>query len=175
MIAYLESDATAKPTTVASAAVPDDAEPLGLVTSTIQHGELFLQLKGDKLARVRLRWGAADEERSRPLPVGTWQVTGYRQIAVGEDGTEWIWSTTSPGYREIEVKAGDTVQVEVRDWIGLNTRAVFKKGKHRVGLVFMAEKKLGNTLYRDGKRISIRWQCLDDEGEVLDEGPMRYG
>jgi hypothetical protein len=73
------------------------------------------------------------------------------------------------------VQADETVHVEVRDWIGLNTRAVFKKGKHRVGLLFLAEKKLGNTLYRGGKRIGIRWQLRDALGEVLDEGPMRYG
>ena len=63
----------------------------------------------------------------------------------------------------------------VRGWIGLNTRNGVRKGQHRVGLVFMAEKKLGNTLYRNGKRIAIRWQLLVALGAVLAEGPMRYG
>ena len=38
------------------------------------------------------------------------------------------------------------------------------------GVVFLAEKQLGNTLYRAGKRIQLRWQCLDAEGAVLAEG-----
>ena len=175
MIAYLESDAAAKPTTVTSADVSEDSEPVGRLTSTITRGELFLHPQGDKQTQVRLRWGSDDTERARPLPVGTWMVTGYRQVAVGEDGTEWIWSTASPGFREIEVKAGETTHLEVRQWIAVNARACEKKGKQRVSLVFQAEEKLGNTLYRHGKRIGIRWQCLDDEGTVLDEGPMRYG
>ena len=175
MIAYLESDAAAKPATVASADTSEASESVGRLTSTITRGELFLHPKGDKSAQVRLRWGADDEERSRSLPVGTWIVTGYRHIAVGEDGTEWIWSTASPGFREIEVKAGESTHFKVRQWIAVQARAFEKKGKQRVSLVFQSEKKLGNTIYRAGKRIDIRWQCRDDEGVVLAEGPMRYG
>ena len=175
MIAYLESDAVTRPMSVTSAVESEGAAPMGRVTSTIEHGELFLHPKGDKQTWYRLRWAQDDEDRARPLPPGTYAVTGYRQLKTAEDGKPWIWSTASAGYRQIEVKAGETAHVEVRDWIGLNTRALFKKGKHRVGLLFLAEQKLGNTLYRNGKRIAIRWQCLDAQGEVLADGPMRYG
>ena len=175
MIAYLESEDVTRPSTIDSAAKREGDEALGTVTSTIGHGELFLHPTGDKTTWLRLRWSPDDADRTRPLAPGTYVVTGYRRLATAEDGTPWIWSTTSPGYRTLEVKAGDTVHVEVRDWIGLDTRAVFRKGKHRVGLLFLAEKKLGNTLYRGGKRIGIRWQLRDALGEVLDEGPMGYG
>lgn len=175
MIAYLESDVVTRPTTIDSAERGEGDEELGLVTSTIEHGELFLHPQGDKSVWFRLRWSPDDTDRTRSLAPGTYVVTGYRQLATADDGKPWIWSTASAGYKQIDVKAGETVHVEVRDWIGLNTRAVFRKGKHRVGLLFMAEKKLGNTLYRDGKRITIQWQLRNLLGEVLDEGPMRYG
>jgi len=175
LIEWLKSDDRTRPTSVTSAAEPADEALAGRVTSTIRHGELFVHAQGDKQTWFRLRWSPEDEGGARALPPGPYVVTGYRQLLTADDGKPWIWSTASAGYRRIEVKAGETVHVEVRDWIGLNTRAVFKKGKHRVGLLFMAEKKLGNTLYRDGKRIAITWQLRNDLGEVLDEGPMRYG
>ena len=74
------------------------------------------------------------------------------------------------------VPAGGIAHVEVRTQLAVKPRAFLNKhGKHRVGLVFVAEKKLGNTLYRGGKRIAITRQCLAAEGEVLDEGTMGYG
>ena len=175
MIAWLESEAVERPITIDSAARPPGEGPTGTVTSTIRHGELFLHPAGDEQGWIRLRWSPDDEDRSRALAPGTYVLTGYRHLASADDGTPWIWSTASAGYRRIEVKAGETTHVEVRNWLGVDTRAVFKRGKHRVGLVFLAEKKLGNTLYRDGKRITIQWQLRDALGEVLAEGPMRYG
>ena len=175
MIAYLEGGDVTRPSTVSSTARAEGDAPVGAVTSTIQPGELFLRPEGDEQGWCRLRWSPDDEDRARPLAPGTYVATGYRQLLTADDGAPWIWSTASPGYRKVEVKAGETAHVEVRDWIGLNTRAAFKKGKHRVGLLFLAEKMLGNTLYRDEKRIAIRWQCLDVQDEVLAEGPMGYG
>ena len=173
MIDYLKSEEATKPTTIASA--PEKRDPnAGRVTSNIEHGELFLHLKGRKEKRIRLRWEPKGD-RERELPAGTYEVSGYRHVAQAEDGAMWIWSTTAPVYRELEVKAGETVHLDVRRKVAVNARAFTKKGKHRVGLVFQAEKRLGNTLYRKAKRIDIRWQCLDKKGSVLAEGKMRYG
>ncbi len=175
MITYLKSDALTRPTCVTPSTRFEAAPETGLVTSTIAHGELFLHTKGDATKRYRLRWSSAKEKRERALPVGTYTVTGYRHVATAKDGVQWIWSTTSVGYAELEIKADATTHFEVRTALVAKARAFEKKGKHRVGLVFQAEKRLGNTLYRAGKRIGIQWQCLDAEGEVLSEGAMRYG
>ena len=175
MIAHLESDAVLRPATLDGQSKPAPDAAVGGVTSTIEDGELFLHPEGDKKTWLRLRWSSTDEERTRWLAPGTYVLTGYRRVATADDGAPWIWSTASAGYKTIEVKASETVHVDVRGWIGLNTRNGVRKGQHRVGLVFMAEKKLGNTLYRNGKRIAIRWQLLDALGAVLAEGPMRYG
>lgn len=87
----------------------------------------------------------------------------------------WIWSATSPGYREIEVQEGATTHCAVRQTIAVEARAFEKRGSHRVALAFRAEKRLGHTIYSAGKRIAVRWQCLDAEGGVPAEGAMRYG
>lgn len=173
MITYLESERATKPTTIASS--PTALNPkAGRVTSNITHGELFLHLKGHGDRRLRLRWEPKGD-RERALPAGTYEVTGYRHVATGQDGAEWIWSTTAPVYRELTVKAGQTVHLDVRRKIVIEARAFTKKERQRVALVFRAEQRLGNTLYRNGKRIHIRWQCLDEHDHVLSEGKMRYG
>ena len=113
----------------------------GTVTSTIAHGELFLHVKGDKSKRYRLRWSDDDEHRARPLPVGTYAVSGYRHIRAAADGAKWIWSTASPRYGEIEVKAGEETHCAVKRSPAVRARAVQKKGTYRVGLAFVAEKR----------------------------------
>lgn len=174
MIEHLRGDALAKPRTVAAEPVERDPEA-GAVTSDIARGELFVQRKDDAAHKVRLRWepGAGT---LRELPAGTWVVTGYRRIADADDGAQWIWSTTSPGYREIRVAAGETTHVDVRRAPAAQVRAFrAKNGQHRVGITFVAEERLGHTLYRGGTRIALTWQCLDAEGAVLAEGGMQYG
>ena len=172
MIDYLNGDAIEKPITVAVAPDATDAA-MGTVTTNIAHGELFLHLKGDA-TQIRLRWEPGSDA-ARALAAGTYVVTGYRHVESAGDGAQWIWSTTSAGYRELVVTAGAVTHFDVRQKLGVRARAFQKKGTYRVGLVFQAEKKLGNTLYRDGARIDITWQCLDEEGATLSEGPMKYG
>ena len=175
MIAYLESEDAAHPTCIRSKNEAGDGEPTGRITSSIRHGEIFLRPEGDPTTWLRLVWSPEDEDRGRPLPPGTYIVTGYRQLRADADGTPWIWSSSSAGYRSIEAKAGETVHLDVRESLSAIPRAFFKRGQHRLGLAFEAEQKLGHSLYRDGKRIRIRWQCLDAEDGVLAEGLMRYG
>lgn len=55
LIAYLESDAVTNPRSVTSATVPEGAERIGRVTSTIAEGELFLHPKGHRGKPYRLR------------------------------------------------------------------------------------------------------------------------
>ena len=82
----------------------------------------------------------------------------------------------SPAYADLVVKTGEQVRFEVRERLNVRARGFTNlKGKRRVGLVFIAERRLGNTLYRKGRRIAITWQCVDAEEKVLAEGPMRYG
>jgi hypothetical protein len=173
LIAWLKSNETPKPRTVAS--VPKKPDPAqGRVQSNILHGELFLHLKGKPEDRTRLRWDPK-LGGERELPAGTYTLTGYRHVATAKDGVQWIWSTTSPGYRELVVKPGETVPFRVQERLHVRARAFEKNGKHRVGIAFQAEKRLGHTLYRDGLRIAITWQCLDAKKKVLSKGAMRYG
>lgn len=175
MIAFLRSDAARKPETLAAGPAAADAAT-GTVVADIAHGELFLRRQGsDRPVDLRLRFDG-EGETSRALPAGTYAVLGYRHVARDADGVTWIWSTTSPGYRRLEIEAGARTRLDVRQRIEVRARAFrAKNGQHRVGLIFVAEEKLGHTLYRDGARIGIRWQCLDDEDAVLAEGAMEYG
>lgn len=174
MIEYLSGDALPKPTTISAAPEAIDAAT-GTVTTDIAHGELFLHPKGNAKQQMRLRW-ESESDPARALPAGTYVLTGYRHVATADDGKQWIWSTTSHGYRELTVNAGEATHIAVRQKLEVRARGlVNKKGQHRVGVVFVAEKKLGNTLYRDGKRIDITWQCLDENGDVLTDGTLKYG
>ncbi len=60
--------------------------------------------------------------------IPTWS-PGYRQRRTADDGSPWIWSTSSVGYRRIEVRAGETDARELRDWIGLRTVAHSSEGQ----------------------------------------------
>ena len=33
----------------------------------------------------------------------------------------------------------------------------------------------GLSIYKDGRRIPIRYRLVDESGEVVREGPMNYG
>jgi len=173
LIAYLKSDAAPKPKTIAAAPAKPD-KTAGRVTCSIAHGELFLHLKEKRGERLRLRWDEGTG-RERELPAGTYILTGYRRVAKGADGAPWIWSTTSSEYARIEVKAGETLDIDVRDKIVLKTGAIVRKGKLRLSLAFQVEPRLGTTLYRNGKRMAIGWEGLDAKGAVLTDGTMRYG
>ncbi len=182
MIALLQTAAMAKPTTIdappPAAAMRDAATgdaAAGTVLTNIRHGEVFLRRKAAGVGSdFRLRWEPGDDA-GRALPAGTYTVLGYRHVAAADDGKPWIWSTTSPGYRKLLVRAGASVRLDVRRTIDVRARAFRVRGQARVELAFVAEKGLGHTLYRDGARIAITWQCLDGEGAVLEEGTMDYG
>ena len=175
LIAYLESDAIRPPTTITAADEPADPDAVGWITSTIRQGELFLHLEGDLTSWFRLCWSPGDPAPRRPLMPGTYVVTGYRQLATAEDGAPWIWSSSSAGYRTVEVEAGETVHLDVKTRLALKAQMLFKWDEHHASLVLLAEEKLGNTLYRKGKRIALCWECLDEADTVLAEGPMKYG
>ena len=139
----------------------------------MEHGEIFLHRAGQRDRAIRLRWTRAGERRA--LPAGTYAVSGYRHVAKDDDGVQWIWSSTSNAFRELRVEAGKTVRLDVRRTLRLQTRAKRAKGALQVSLAFVAEPKLGHTLYRDGTRIPIGWECLDERGEILAHGPTTYG
>ena len=145
------------------------------MTSTISDGELFLVGAAAKHTAYRLRWDPGSDTSKRAIPAGTYRVLGYRHVRAAADGSTWIWSTTSPGFRELKVVAGESIHCAVERTPRVRTRAFVHEGKQRVELVFQAEERLGHTLYQDGRRITIRWQCLDGDGAVLEEGPMGYG
>ena len=147
----------------------------GRIASNLQHGELFLFPKGKKSERIRLRFALGDTQRARPLPAGVYKVTGFRQIKKDAKGVEWIWSATSPGYREVTVRAGETATVNVTQKLTTRGRTFSMHGKKRAGFSFVGEKHVGNTIYRDGKRIPITWEAMDAEGKVCASGPMAYG
>ena len=147
----------------------------GLVESNLPHGEIFLHPAGQPAQRIRLRWNAGEAPGPRALPAGQYRVTGYRRVQRDDDGVQWIWSTTSPGYRTLTVTAGTTIRLGVKETLTTRGRTFSINGTKRAGFSFVAEKRLGNTIYRDGARITIQWNALDAGGTVCAEGPMAYG
>lgn len=158
----------------ADAAAPGEGE--GLVVSNLPHGEIFLNPVKQPQQRIRLRWNGGGAPGARALPAGEYRVTGYRRVQKAEDGAEWIWSTTSPGYKRITIAPGATVRLDAAATLVTRGRTfTAPNGTKRAGFSFFAEKRLGNTLYRNGTRITIHWNALDAEGAVVAEGAMAYG
>ena len=143
------------------------------MVSNIPHGEIFLHPEGQPRKALRLRWDGKSEGRA--LPAGRYTLTGSRRVVTAKDGAPWIWSTTSPGIRTVTVEAGKTLRLDAAETLVTRGRTFTVKGSRRVGFSFFSEKKLGNTIYRNGRRIAIRWTALDGSGKVLADGAMAYG
>jgi hypothetical protein len=154
----------------------------------LAEGEVFL--RGGHHVVYRFSWKAGDNDRCRALPEVTYQVTGYRVARVAKDGTSWRVSTTSPGYRKVAVKAGEATALAIDPTVGFEVESRVEGGKIRgsaapwgerlavrdgADLRVGHERRIGLTIYRDGKRIPLAFGVLDKEGKVLETGGLAYG
>ena len=156
------------------------------MSSTIGAGELFL--RGPKKKAYRLVWKANDKDRRRALPAGLYTITGYRLSRKDRQGKEWFLSATSHGHKKIQVSAGKPTRVEIDSRIHLSTSASARTGKlrgnmmisgdgagGRGGNILIPTRRIGLSIYRSGKRISIPYRVLDRDKAELASGIMKYG
>jgi hypothetical protein len=166
LIEYLRAEPLPLPIEVADTQAE---EGLGTLTPGFERGDLFLT-SADGTA-LRLSWtGAEGEERTRALPAGEYVLKTYRIVRTKGDEL-WHISATSPSIQRLKVKAGANLAVEVDETIRLRA----KLGSQRAQMTIQGQNGAGLTIYRDGKRIPIDYRVVDDAGEVVASGRMRYG
>lgn len=185
MIAYLKSEKLTTPRAVASAPT-GDVKNVGFVSPSFKVGTIFL--KNVKKEYIRLEWGARKGsnssknkqgdaiDRRRALPAGTYTLTGYRIVRKDEAGKEWFISATSGhGIRKIQVLSGKVSRVTLDDAIMVTCRAQPKRGVLRIQMAIQGEHHSGLSIYRDAKRIPIRYAVRNRQGKTLTSGAMEYG
>jgi hypothetical protein len=162
---YLEG-AKDVPTVVEPKAEPGDTQ--GLVTSSIQDGELFLRSKAGDV--YRLEWKSKETSPpGRALPAGEYVLQGYR-IANGD----WLISSTG-GRKNVVVEPGVTTAIDVDPKIGVKVRAFPVRGKVSVQLGVTGHDRRGLSVYRKGKRVKLTFTLKTRSGAKLTSGALEYG
>lgn len=84
-------------------------------------------------------------------------------------------STTSTGYRTIEVGPLEVTTLKIPAEVRVQVRAQRHRGRLHVSVAVQGDEGIGCSIYRAGARIPLTWRALDAAGKVLAEGPLRYG
>ncbi len=157
----------------------------GYVTADVGEGELFL--RGPHHRVYRLKWKHNEQDRRRALPVGRYSITGYRLARKDEKGVPWFVSTTSHGFRRLVVRSGEVKRVKIDPTVHVGVKAMIHGEELRAQMMIHGDRpgglhvgkhaghRIGLSIYRAGKRISIGYRALDGQGEVIDSGTMQYG
>lgn len=184
LIEFLESGVLQVPRAV-TAAKSDGTDQVGFIATSFEEGSLML--KDSSGEYVRLEWPKAERgrgrtaksptaaDRRRPVPPGTYTLTGYRIVRRDDKGREWFIAATGKNIRKIDVTAGEEQRVEVKEEIGMNCRARRTDQGVHVQVGIMGEHHAGLTIYSAGKRIPIRYKITDADGHEIAAGPLEYG
>ena len=157
---------------------------MGFVVPSFEHGSLMLKDADGR--HVRLSWENGEtkkdseqvdsNDRLRALPPGTYTLTGYRILRLDKHGKPWFISATSArGIRKLTVREGQVSRVQLSDAIHVQCRIQPTDEGIRVLAGVQGEHHSGLSIYRDGKRIAIRYVVRGADGERLATGKMEYG
>jgi hypothetical protein len=183
LIEFFKAGVLEAPRAVTSATHPD-TDQVGFVTPSFDAGAVVLKNESDEF--FRLEWPRTDHAAAkktdrphaamrRPLPPGKYSVTNYRVARPDKDGHEWFVSATGKNIRQFEITAGQTHRLDLKAEIAMNCRAKSTAGGVTVQAMIMGEHHAGLTIYRDGKRIPMRFAVLDKSGKEVAAGELEYG
>ena len=131
-------------------------------------------LEGDgKL--FRLTWTSGQGDRRRALPAGDYKIRGYRIRKTDDRGIDWHISVASPGFRQLTVKPGHEVKIDIKPTISIKPQVRRKGGEMTVFTPVLGERDSGLSIYRKGKRIRFHYRLTNAGGETIATGTMRYG
>ncbi len=146
--------------------------------SNVRDGSLFLKNASGEV--TRLAWKAGKAGELRALPPGNYTLVGYRIVRKDDEGVNWFISAISPkGIRKLAVKPGKPLMVAIKPEIRVacKGRAGGPKAKGVLAVQggFQGEHHSGLTIYREGKRIPLRFTISNHTGEEIETGKMGYG
>jgi len=142
--------------------------PSGYITTDVAAAQLILIGSGRPVT-VRVGNG-----KKAPVPEGRFLLRTVR-VQREKDGVAWFTSSTGPGGKPTRVRAGETTKVNLDPTVHFEAQAKRDKGELRLGFAIRGADGRGLSIYRDWKRVSIRYEVLDASGKALAGGRMNYG
>jgi len=142
---------------------------------TLEQGEAALLVKDGQGHAWRLSWeqreGVASSERRRALPPGDYEVVGYRIIDRSREAETWHVCASRPRLDALRVRAGEEHALSLDATI----RVAKRLSDDQIQMAITGANAAGLSIYRDGRRIPIRYELRGRDGEVLRAGRMNYG
>ena len=108
------------------------------------------------------------------LPAGTYRLVGYRIYRKDSSGTPWILSVSGPPISTISIKEGASTRFDVNPAVRITGRLA-PNGQVQMMVSAPDETRNGATLYKNGKRIPMRYEVLGQDGKAVREGSITYG
>ncbi|MHC4407516.1 MAG: hypothetical protein ACYS0E_05590 [Planctomycetota bacterium] len=132
-------------------------------------GSIMVQ-RGDRL--VTLHWTKDDKDRRRRLPAGEYLLRTTR-LEREKEGAWWFLSSTGPAKQKVRV--AKRTKLKIDDTVHFRSIARRRGSKLQLGFGITTKDKRGLSVYRDGKRVPVKYKLFDKKGKVLASGTMNYG
>lgn len=163
---YLESRPLSLPE-VLDAARPASAGEATVLPS-FKRGAALLRASDGRL--LRLSWDEPASERRRALAAGRYELLGYRLVTESDGST---WHISGSGLRSVtlEFMHGGTHMLVIDPSLRLEERLQ----SDGVQVALLGHERAGVSLYKDYKRVPLRYRRLDEAGVSLAEGKLDYG
>lgn len=175
LMAWLRADARERPHVERTARPP--SEGYGTVKPTFAEGSVLLGPAGgvgDDSVTVRLVWnGEKGASALRTVPVGKWEVRGYRMQRTDGDGIRWqIWASGNRG-RKVVVTAKKTAVLDLDLRVHVKPRAAVRRGKLSMGVAVTGDSRMGLTVVRGRSRVPASYSLVCEDRAI--EGRLAYG
>lgn len=182
MVQFLESGKLTVPEAITDPP-SRNADDMGVVVPSFDQGTLFLKHSNGR--HYRLEWGtpsagttkgkSARPDARRALPRGTYETTGYRIVRRDSAGKLWFISVTSHGGQKIDVRPRETTRVTIREEINFVCRTQKSGEEIKLTAAITGSPRGGLSIYRDGKRIPLKYAIQSADGKELQSGELDYG
>jgi len=142
------------------------------VTSNISAGSIVLD---GPSGEVNLVWKNKDPVARRPLAPGNYRLRTVR-IEREVKGEIWTLSMGGPAKRTIRIDKATTTSIAIDTTVKLRGINRPRKGDRlQLGFALSNGRGRGLSIYRDGKRVLVRYELQSKAGKRLGGGPMNYG
>ncbi len=172
MIEFFKSGSMPPATAIAVPPSPTDDQS-GIVRPKFDEGSVLVKDAAGK--HYRLVWRAQDKDRRRGLPPGAYTLTHFDIVRRDEHKTEWFISGSGAALAKLKVAAGQDQTLGADDAVMIQCKAKPSAGTVDIQATVMDGHHHGLSIYRDGKRIPLKYRVADARGKELATGELEYG
>ncbi|MDH3590920.1 MAG: hypothetical protein OER88_03525 [Planctomycetota bacterium] len=134
-------------------------------------GSVVLQ-RGDRF--VTLVWSKDEKDRRRALPAGAYQIKTTRIVRENGDGW-WFLSSTGPARAKVSVEETSGATLDIGDTVHFKAMAKAHGKKLQLGFGITGRDGRGLSVYKNGKRVPVRYKLVNKNGKTIGGGAMNYG